>query len=39
MAVDEFAEEGGLESSCVGSGVSSLTFVGVGLSVELQFSC
>ena len=39
VAVDEFAEEGGLESSCVGSGVSSLTFVGVGLSVELQSSC
>ena len=37
--VDELAEEGGLGSSCVGSGVSSLTLVGVGLSVERQFSC
>lgn len=37
--VDEFAEEGGLGSSGVGSGVSSLTLVGGGLSVERQFSC
>lgn len=37
--VEEFAEEGGLESSGVGSGVSSFTLVGVGLSVERQFSC